>query len=74
MSVEIRDASVLCPFHGVKLIHIPKPIAEDIVVCPDCGTGGTFEQIVENGRELIVRFIPRRKLQDLLKEAGYSGK
>jgi hypothetical protein len=65
---------VLCPFHGVKLIYIPKPIAEDVVVCPDCGTGGTFEQVVEKGQELIVRFIPRRKLQDLLKEAGYSGK
>ena len=72
--VEIRDVSVLCPFHGVKLVHIPKPIAEDIVVCPDCGTGGAFEQVVEKGQEPIVRFIPRRKLQDLLKEAGYSGK
>jgi hypothetical protein len=74
MCVEISDASVRCPFHGVTLIHIPKPIAEDIVVCPDCGTGGTFEQVVEKGQEPIVRFIPRRKLQDLLKEAGFSGK
>jgi|HubBroStandDraft_2_1064218.scaffolds.fasta_scaffold2898223_1 hypothetical protein len=74
MTVEIREVSVQCPMHRANLVHISKPIAEDIVVCPDCGTGGTYEQVVEKGMRLIIRFVPARKLHELLKKAGYPGK
>jgi hypothetical protein len=73
MIAEPREVSIRCPAHGEKLVYIPKPIAEDIVVCPNCGTGGTYEQVVEKGKGLIVRFIPIRKLQQLFREAGYRG-
>jgi hypothetical protein len=72
MTAEILDNWVRCPIHGAKLVHIQEPIAEDIVVCPDCGMGGTYDQVVEKGMGPIVRFIPLRKLKELLKEAGYS--
>jgi hypothetical protein len=71
MTAEISESLVRCPIDGAKLIYIPKPIAEDIVVCPECGAGGSYEQVVQNGRGLIIRFIPRRTLKELLKEAGY---
>ena len=72
MTAEISESSVCCPIHGAKLIYIPKPIAEDIVVCPECGAGGSYEEVVENGKGLIIRFIPQRTLKELLKEAGYT--
>jgi hypothetical protein len=71
MTAEISESSVCCPIHGAKLIYIPKPIAEDIVVCPECGAGGSYEQVVQNRMGLIIRFIPQRTLKELLKEAGY---
>jgi nitrogen fixation protein len=70
MTAEISESSVRCPIHGVELIYIPKPIAEDIVVCPECGAGGSYEEVVENGRGLIIRFIPQRALKELLKQVG----
>ena len=74
MTIEIREVAVRCPMHGANLVHIPKPIADDIVVCPDCGSGGTYEQVVEKGMGLIIRFVPPAKLKELLKQAGYPGK
>jgi hypothetical protein len=52
------DFLLCCPIHGAKLVRIPKPIAEDIVVCPNCGAGGSYEQVIEKKRSLITRFIP----------------
>jgi hypothetical protein len=65
---EISESLVRCPIDGAKLIYIQKPIAEDIVVCPECGAGGSYEQVVENGMGLIIRFIPKRTLKELLKQ------
>jgi hypothetical protein len=70
MTAEISESLICCPIHGTKLIYIRKPIAEDIVVCPECGAGGSYEEVVQNGRGLIIRFIPRRTLKELLKQVG----
>ena len=69
MTAEISEGLVRCPVDGANLIYIPKPIAEDIVVCPECGAGGSYEQVVQNGMGVIARFIPQRMLKRLLKAA-----
>ena len=35
MTAEISESLTRYPFHDAKLIYIPKPIAEDIVICPE---------------------------------------
>ena len=72
-SVKLCEVPIRCPTHKARLVRIPEPIAEDIVVCPDCGAGGTFEQVVEQGSGLIGGYVPIGNLQLLLKRAGYPG-
>src|SRR5215208_7738566 len=74
MTVEIRDVAVRCPIHKASLVHIPKPIADNIVVCPYCGAGGTYEEVVEKRTDLIGGFVPLGTLRELLRQAGYFGK
>jgi hypothetical protein len=74
MTIEIRQVAIRCPTHKIMLVHIPKPIADDIVVCPDCGAGGSYQQVVEKRGNLTGSFVPLAKLQELLRKAGYSSK
>jgi hypothetical protein len=74
MTIEICEVAVHCPTCKIPLIRIPKPTADDIVVCPDCGAGGTFKQVVEEGGNLIGGFLPFGTLQELLRKSGYPGK
>jgi hypothetical protein len=66
----IREVSVRCPKCKIPLVHIPKPIAEDIVVCPDCGASGDFKYVIEKGGNLSRGIVPLATLQELLSEAG----
>lgn len=72
--VKIREVIAKCSLHKIPLVHIPKPIADDIVVCPDCGAGGTFKQVVEEGGNLLGSYVPLGTLNELLRKAGYPGK
>jgi hypothetical protein len=72
MAIEIREVPIRCPIHRIPLVRIPKPIADDVVVCPDCGAGGPYEQVVEKRAGLITDYLPLGKLQELLREAGYT--
>lgn len=74
MAIEIKDVPVLCPVHGVPLIHIPEPVAEDVVVCPFCGTGGPYKQVVEQGGNLMTEFVTPSQLPELLRKAGFTRK
>jgi len=74
VTIEIREILLRCPTHKIPLIRIPKPIADDVVVCPECGMGGSYEEVIEKGMGLIKPFIEPGRLQELLKQAGYPGK
>jgi hypothetical protein len=70
----IREVNILCPKHLVPLVHIPKPIADDAVVCPECGTGGTYKQVVEDGGNLVGGFLPAGQVQELVRQARLANK
>jgi hypothetical protein len=74
VSVKIKETGILCPECEIPLVHIPRPIADDLVVCPSCGTGGDYDEVVEKGGELTERVMPRDELQELLRRYGYSHK
>lgn len=71
METEIRDTAIMCPDHGIHLVHIPKPIADDIVVCPRCGMGGTYKYVVEEGGNLVRAYVPLYQVEELLRQCGY---
>ena len=72
--IDICEVPIRCPIHKIPLVRIPKPIADDVVVCPDCGAGGPYEQVVEKGAGLISPYLPLGTLQELLREAGSRAK
>ena len=74
MTIEVREVAVRCPIHKIPLVRIPKPIADDFVVCPECGTGGTYEEVVEKGGNLIREFLPRGQVQELVEKARRTRK
>ena len=69
MTAEISESLTRYPFHDAKLIYIPKPIAEDIVICPEPEVA--TNELFRNRMGVIVRFIPQQTLRELLKQAGY---
>jgi hypothetical protein len=61
----------LYPECEIPLIHIPKPASEEVVVCPQCGTGGDYTEVVENGGELVKFKFPHDRLRELLRQVGF---
>ena len=72
--ITLREVNVFCPIHKIPLVWIPKPIADDIVACPDCGAGGSYKNVVEKRTGLTSGFVELGTLQETLREAGYTRK
>jgi hypothetical protein len=68
---EIREIGICCPQCRVGLVHIPRPIANDLVACPNCAAGGPRELVLENGADLLPHFMRLNYLQKLLQRTGY---
>jgi hypothetical protein len=71
MAIEIREVAVLCPECRIPLVFIPKPIADDLVVCPRCASGGSYEEVVEKRGNLLAGRLPIGHLKELLRKAGF---
>jgi uncharacterized Zn finger protein (UPF0148 family) len=71
---KIRETGILCPECEVPLIHIPRPIADDVVVCPDCGAAGDYVEVAEKGGNLARPKMPLDQLRALLVQYGFARK
>ena len=73
MSIKIRETGILCPECEIPLVHIPKGAAEtDLAVCPDCGTGGDYTDVVEKGGNPTKFKFPVEHIRELLKQYGVT--
>jgi hypothetical protein len=75
MPTKIRETGILCPECEIPLIHIPKGVAvEELAVCPACGAGGDYTEVVEKGGKLTKSRFPLDRIRELLKQYGLAGK
>jgi uncharacterized Zn finger protein (UPF0148 family) len=73
MSNKIRETGILCPECEIPLVHIPKGVAaEDLAVCPACGTGGDYTEVVEKGGSPARFKFPVEQIRELLKQYGFT--
>lgn len=73
MSFKIMETGILCPECEVPLVHIPKGVAEtDLAVCPDCGLGGDYSEVVEKGGNLSKSKFSVAQIRELLKQYGFT--
>jgi len=74
MTTKFERVAVSCPIHKVQLVRIPKPIADDIVACPYCGTGGTYEQVIKKRMQPAAGYVPPGLLNELLRAIRHPSK
>ena len=74
MTSKIRETGILCPECEVPLVHIPRPIGDNLVVCPDCGAAGDHDDVVEKGADLVKAKFPLDRLRELFKQHGFTRK
>jgi len=74
MTTKFERVAVRCPIHKVQLVRIPEAIANDIVACPYCGIGGTYEQIIKKRMKLTASYVPRGLLNELLRTVRHPSK
>jgi Zn-finger nucleic acid-binding protein len=75
MSIKIRETGILCPECEIPLVHIPKGVVEtDLAVCPDCGLGGDYTEVVEKGGNLSKSSLSLDRIRELVKQYGFTRK
>jgi hypothetical protein len=72
VTTKLAETGILCPECEIPLIYLPKPIGDDIVVCPECGAGGDHDEVVGKGASLTKSKMPLDQLRDLLKRHGFG--
>ena len=73
MASRITETGILCPECEIPLIHIPKgPSTEDLAVCPACGTGGDYAEVVEKGGNPTKFKFPVDQIREWLKQYGFT--
>jgi uncharacterized Zn finger protein (UPF0148 family) len=72
VTAKLAATGILCPECEIPLVHIPQPASDDLVVCPECGTGGSYEAVVEKGEKPIKNKVPLEQLRELLKRHGFT--
>ncbi|GEM_PF-6947919 len=75
VTIDITEAPVVCPrCRPIRLIRIPKIVAgkEDIAICPECGAGGPYEKVVNQGGNLLSQYKTDADRIELLRRCGYK--
>jgi Zn-finger nucleic acid-binding protein len=72
MTSRFSETGILCPECEIPLIHIPKGVVEqELAVCPVCGTGGDYTDVVEKGGS-PAKFKYADRIRTLLKQQGFG--
>jgi hypothetical protein len=74
MAARVRETGILCPECEIPLVHLPEPLGPDLAVCPSCGLGGDYNEVVEQGGRIGKTKFSLDMIRDLLKQAGFTRK
>ena len=74
MAARVRETAIFCPECEIPLVHLPEPLGPDLAVCPSCGLGGDYNEVVEQGGKVSKVKMSLETIRSLLQQAGFTRK